>query len=338
MTRGDDGHGGRGRKEEEPAWMEDQEMDKDFDFRVLEEGDKEHWAKYGTVKSANELKVLSLEEHEKRVAEKEKAEKAQRAPEEYQKPVTQHDILRAFAVDPAGAGGEEPFNPDELFGEEVKEKPKEKPAPPKAVVQSVELGGPSRGGEQMFLDNLGMSNKDKPTAAQPQQMRAPPNKGPRPGMAQPQAPGPMPRPNNFGSLHEAAMQQNINNDARLKMRTERVQKAPMSVAPGQLAYASRSAIRQIRRELLKLGYELVEQRNINDPNLTEQERSILRHQEATRRTYQEAIARANQHATQMRRQFHHQKKQELLKNQKMTKHTKMMMGQASRMKSQYAHR
>merc|ERR1712142_159527 len=73
-----------------------------------------------------------------------------------------------------------------------------------------------------------------------------------------------------------------------------------SVAPSQLAYASRSASKALKVELEGLGYILVPSLNLMDTKCSKKEKAILSFQHEIRKRYQIAIFRANEEATRYR--------------------------------------
>lgn len=80
------------RNEETPEWFgRDDDLKKEYKFKVLDNDDRAHWAKFGTVK--NDVSVLSLRDYEEK-------ERRLKDPEPlFDQPFDSNDILEAFRKD-----------------------------------------------------------------------------------------------------------------------------------------------------------------------------------------------------------------------------------------------
>lgn len=118
------GSGHNKEDEEKPAWMEEsaENLKLDFNFKVLGKDDKQHWEKFGKVKDAGDIRVLTIADYEKHEKKENESAQQRRSTENdaqfMMNPLTQNDIMQAFSGLSHGQSGvdnDEPFNPDNLF-------------------------------------------------------------------------------------------------------------------------------------------------------------------------------------------------------------------------------
>jgi len=285
-----------GREDELPAWMADEDdLDKDFTFKVLEEGDREHFLKFGRAKNEKELKVISPAEHE--AIEKAKVDAANQAhQEEFLKPVTNEDIFQAFSSEKAANNDD--FDPDSMFAAEAPQPPKKPEPQPKMVIDEIVMNR---------SPNPKVATKASVDAVEPSSqanylqsfmkkpnVNKPPDHTLRPGAKRvdPRAAGSVPgagvaRDPTQGVGFAAALSKAPNARPFATSRADR--NKTMSIHPNQLAYASRSATKAIRDVLQKLGYKCIVQQKKSIEEMSEEER----YQEHIKKVYEDAIYRAN---------------------------------------------
>jgi len=350
--------------EETPAWMEETEnLDMDFNFKVLGKDDKLHWEKFGKVKDVDDIKVFTSADWERSKTKKQDNSELHRITENENQftanPLTQNDIMQAFCEISRGENRDnidDIFNPDILFAvqprSQLTKRVLSKRSLQKQIEHDVDLRAPANTmpedpaqSKQMspekedFLHKL-MKGKGQSagqlksksgtgkTSKQAQhkamiwasdienefvrkrvvtaktqnqvpissynvlEMRHGPNTSTNKPISQSQQRQPTPQRFSNSSLKE-------NEKLKLsQMLHEKLRK--YSVAPSQLAYASRSASKAVKVKLENLGYLLVPSPYRMNTSLTKNEKVILSFQHEIRKQYQIAIYRANEKATRYR--------------------------------------
>lgn len=307
--------GGRG--EEVPAWMGDdpEAIEKDFNFKVLEEGDREHFLKFGRAKNKDDLKVISTAEHEATQQAKIDAEKKAHQ-EEFLKPVNAADILNAFSSEKMD--NTDDFNPDSMFSAEAPAPPKKPEPKPKMVIHEIVMDTgkrppPPRAQAQMPQAQAqakpqprDQGNSFLQSFMKKPNVNLPPEQGARLGSKR-DPPGPPGHPlaadrtvRSSGQAPRDAGQMNQRQPMGARAAPQASNAHPrnenlaaklnlMSIHPNQLAYASRSATKAIQDTLTKLGYKCIVQEKKPPEEMTEKERL----HEQIKKTYEDAILRAN---------------------------------------------